>query len=289
MKIGAIEGGGTKFICAIGNELGIIENETIIPTTNPKETLDQVIDFFKENNVEKIGIGCFGPLELNKDNPNYGSILNTPKQDWSNFNIINYLKNSLNIPIYLTTDVNTAALAEIEIGNSKGLDTILYITIGTGIGVGVIQNRKFLFGINHPEIGHIRVKKHPLDNFEGLCPFHNDCLEGLASGVSIEKRFNQKGETLQNDHQVWDLFGYYIGQAIASLNFILSPQRVIIGGGVGMNKLLIEYTKKYFKEFNNNYISNKYTNDIDSFIQQTSLNNRAGLIGSLLLTNKTNY
>lgn len=289
MKLGAIEGGGTKFICAVGNELGDLEQEIIIPTTTAKETLDKVISFFKENKVEKIGIGCFGPLELNSNSPNYGTILRSPKLHWSNFNIVRYLKNELNIPITITTDVNAAALAEIEIGNSKDLNSILYITIGTGIGVGAIINRKFLFGINHPEMGHISLKKHPLDSFIGSCPFHKDCFEGLASGTAIEKRYLQKGETLMSNADVWELIGYYIGQAIASLNFILSPQRIIIGGGVGMNPLLINKIKKYFKEFNKDYLTNKYTNDLDSFIQQTSLNNRAGLIGALLLPIKSNY
>lgn len=288
MKIGAIEGGGTKFICAVGNELGIIENEIIIATTTPLETLNKVIQFFKNNPVEKIGIGCFGPLELNEEKENYGSILDSPKIEWSNFNIVKYLNNALNIPIKITTDVNAAALAEIEVGNSKNLNSVLYITIGTGIGVGAIINRKFLSGINHPEMGHIRLKKHDSDIFNGECPFHGDCFEGLASGIAIEKRFNKKGEELLDKKDVWDLIGYYIGQAIASLNFILAPQRVIIGGGVGINPLLLEYTKNYFKEFNNNYISNEYTNDLNSFIQITSLNNRAGLIGALILTQINN-
>lgn len=288
MKIGAIEGGGTKFICAVGNELGIIENEIIIATTTPLETLNKVIQFFKDNPVEKIGIGCFGPLELDEEKENYGSILQSPKIEWSNFNIVKYLNNALNIPIKITTDVNAAALAEIEVGNSKNLNSVLYITIGTGIGVGAIINRKFLSGINHPEMGHIRLKKHDSDIFNGECPFHGDCFEGLASGIAIEKRFNKKGEELLDKKDVWDLIGYYIGQAIASLNFILAPQRVIIGGGVGINPLLLEYTKNYFKEFNNNYISNEYTNDLNSFIQITSLNNRAGLIGALILTQINN-
>ena len=286
MKLGSIEGGGTKFICAVGNEFGVIEIEHIIKTTTPIETLNQVISFFIENKVEKIGIGCFGPLELNETSSDYGTILNTPKAGWSHFNIVNYLQKNLNIPIKITTDVNAAALAEIEIGNSKDLDSILYITIGTGIGVGAIINREFLSGINHPEMGHIRLKPHPKDNFKGSCPFHQDCFEGLASGYAIEKRYNTKGEYLSTNNEVWDLIGYYIGQAIASLNFILSPQKVILGGGVSFQPLLLDSIKKYFKEFNNNYISNKYTNNIDSFIQLTSLNNRAGLIGGLILANK---
>lgn len=286
MRLGGIEGGGTKFICAVGDEFGNIEKEIVIKTTTPEETLDQVIKFYKENIVEKIGIGCFGPIEINCDSNNYGSILDTPKIGWSNFNIVKYLQQELNIPIYITTDVNAAALAEIKVGNSKLLNNILYITIGTGIGVGAIIDNKIISGTNHTEMGHIALRKHPNDNFVGNCCFHNDCFEGLASGPAIEKRYNIKGEELANREDVWDVIGYYIGQAIAIYTFIFSPQRIIIGGGVAFQKALLPIIKKYFVLFNNNYIKNDYIKDLDSYIQLTSLNNRAGLIGSVLFANQ---
>ena len=283
MKIGGIEGGGTKFICAIGNEFGMILKEIVIPTTTPEETLDQAINFFKNNHIDKLGIACFGPLNININSNNYGCILDTPKKGWSNFNLVKYLKNNLNIPIVINTDVNAAALAEIKVGNSKNLTDILYITIGTGIGVGGISNGKIVNGICHSEMGHIYLNKHPNDSYLGCCPFHNNCLEGLASGKAIENRYKNNGENLQDNDEVWDLIGFYIGQALASLTFIFSPQRIIIGGGVIKQEKLLPIIKNYFIKFNNNYINNEYIKDIDSYIQITSLNDRAGLIGSLLL------
>lgn len=286
MKLGGIECGGTKFICAVGDEFGNIEKELVITTTTPEETLNKVIEFYKINEVQKIGIGSFGPVEINKSSNNYGSILDTPKVEWSNFNIIKYLQKEINVPITINTDVNVAALAEIKVGNSKDLNNILYITIGTGIGVGAIIDNKIINGVNHTEMGHIALRKHPNDNFEGNCLFHKDCFAGLASGPSIEKRYNLKGEQLQDNEELWDIIGYYIGQAIAIYTFIFSPQRIIIGGGVAHQKSLLPIIKKYFKIFNNDYIKNKYIDDLDSYIQLTSLNNRAGLIGSVLLANK---
>lgn len=285
MKFGGIEGGGTKFICAVGDEFGNIEKELVIPTTTPIDTLNKVISFYNENKVEKIGIGCFGPIDINPKSSDYGLILDTPKKEWANFNIVKYLNKYLNIPIVINTDVNVAALAEIKVGNSKNIENILYITVGTGIGVGVILNNDFISGINHPEMGHIALRKHPKDKYEGRCPFHKDCFEGLASGLTIEDRYKVKGELLSKNEEMLDIIGYYIGQAIAIYTFIFSPQRIIIGGGVAINDKLLPIVKKYFIKFNNNYINNDYIKDINQYIQITSLNNRAGLIGSILINN----
>ena len=161
----------------------------------------------------------------------------------------------------------------------------MYITIGTGIGVGAILDNKIINGVNHSEMGHIALRKHPNDNFEGLCTFHSDCFEGLASGPAIEKRFNKKGEQLSDDIKAWEIVGYYIGQAIAIYTFIFSPQRVVLGGGVSFQEKLLPIIKENFIKFNNNYIKNEYINDLDNYIQLTSLNNRAGLIGSILISN----
>lgn len=284
MKLGGIEGGGTKFICAVGDEFGNIEKELVVQTTTPEETLDKIIDFYKLNPVEKIGIGCFGPLDINKNSINYGMIFDTPKKGWSNFNIVKYLNERINIPVVINTDVNVAALAEKFVGESKGLNNILYITVGTGIGVGAIIDNKIINGVNHSEMGHIALRKHPTDNFEGNCNFHKDCFEGLASGPAIEKRYNKKGEFLSNETQVWEMVGYYIGQALAIYTFIFSPQRIILGGGVSFQKDLLPIIKENFIKFNNYYIKNDYINDIDNYIQLTSLHNRAGLIGSILIS-----
>ena len=281
MKIGAIEGGGTKFVCAVGDELGNIYKRVKFPTTTPAETLSQVIDFFKENPVDAIGYGTFGPVDLNPKSQMFGHILNTPKIDWVNFDVVSYLKNALQIDIYIDTDVNLACLGEIYFGDSKGLDNILYITIGTGIGVGTFIDGKIIHGVSHGELGHILIRQNPLDHYTGKCPYHKTCLEGLASGPAIEERYGVKGETLSDNHDVWKLIGSYVGEACVNYTYTFNPQRIILGGGAGQQPLLLKYTKENFLKINNNYLTNKYIEDIDSYITIVSLKDDAGAKGCL--------
>ena len=238
LLFGGIEGGGTKFICAVGTEKGEILAETRFPTTTPDETLARAIDFFKEQiqtlgPLAAIGIASFGPLDPRPASATFGHILPTPKPGWSNADIVGPLRAAFDVPIGFDTDVNGAALGEWRWGAARGLDTFIYLTIGTGIGGGGLVNGELMHGLLHPEMGHIPLPHDKaLDTFEGNCPYHGDCFEGLASGPAMEKRWGTKAESLPPDHPAWDLEAHYIALALRSFICTLSPQRIILGGGV---------------------------------------------------------
>jgi fructokinase len=291
---GAIEGGGTKFICAVGSGPNNIRAEARFETTTPQETMGHVIDFFKkqEENFGKlsaIGFACFGPLDPNPASPTYGYILPTPKPGWTNANVVGMLTNEFDIPIAFDTDVNGAALGEWRWGKAQGLQTFIYLTIGTGIGGGAYVEGNLLHGLVHPEMGHILVK-HDLekDPFDGVCPFHGDCFEGLASGLSIEKRWGMRGTLLTPDHIAWDLEAEYIAQALANYVFTLSPQRIIIGGGVGSLSHLLPKVQKRTRDLINGYIQSPVIlENIETFIVNPGLGNRSGMLGAIALAEQS--
>ncbi|WP_141433824.1 ROK family protein [Bacillus sp. 03113] len=287
MLFGGIEAGGTKFVCAIGNEYGEIKHKISFPTTNPKETMDQVITFFKEYQLDAIGIGSFGPIDLNVNSPSYGSITTTPKTTWKNYPLVQTVKNMFPIPIGFNTDVNAAALGESIIGAAKGLDSCLYITIGTGIGAGAVVQGNLLQGLTHPEMGHILVRRHPLDNYNGNCPYHHDCLEGLAAGPAIEERWGEKGSYLKDRHEVWEMEAYYIAQALMQYILILSPKKIILGGGVMKQEQLIPLIHQYVKQLLNKYVSFKeLSTEIDQYIVTPGLIDQSGIVGAMFLAKK---
>jgi fructokinase len=287
---GGIEGGGTKFVCAIGTGPDNIRAEARIQTTTPEETISQVVDFFKHQEaslgkLSAIGFACFGPLDPNPASPTYGHILPTPKPGWSGADVVGMLRSAFDIPIAFDTDVNGAALGEWNWGKAQGLHTFVYLTIGTGIGGGAFVEGKLLHGLLHPEMGHIPVK-HDLkkDPFEGVCPFHGDCFEGLASGVAIEARWGQRSNTLPPGHLAWELETDYIAQALASYSFMLSPQRIIVGGGVGTVPHLLPKVQKKTRELINGYIqSDVILKHIESYIVSPGLGNRSGILGAIAL------
>ncbi|MGM9985939.1 MAG: ROK family protein [Bacillaceae bacterium] len=284
MLFGAIEAGGTKFVCAYGNEDGTIIERISIPTTNPKETMEQVLEFFKKHKISALGVGAFGPVVINVDEPNYGMITSTPKLAWRNFPLLKTLQEQLKIPIGFNTDVNAAALGEATYGAAKGLDSCIYITIGTGIGAGAVVQGKLLQGLSHPEMGHILVKRHKDDLYSGKCPYHKDCLEGLAAGPAIEARWGAKGIDLQDREEVWKLEGYYIAQALMQYILILSPKKIILGGGVMKQKQIFPYIYKNLKELLNGYVDvPELTNEIENYIVSPELEDNAGITGALLL------
>ena len=287
---GGIEGGGTKFVCAVGTGPNNIRAETYFQTTTPQDTMAQVVDFFKQQEISlgklaSIGFASFGPLDPNPASPTYGHILPTPKPHWAGANVVGMLRSAFDIPINFDTDVNGAALGEWRWGNAQGLQTFIYLTVGTGIGGGAYVEGKLLHGLLHPEMGHIPIPHdRTKDPFEGVCPFHGDCFEGLASGVAIEKRWRQRGSTLPNDHSAWELEADYIAQALASYSFMLSPQRIIIGGGVGSLPHLLPKVQQRTKELINGYIQSPVIlENIESYIVFPGLGNRSGMLGAIAL------
>ena len=278
-RYGSVEAGGTKFICAVGNENNEIIISETIATTTYEETIKKVILFFKQNSVDALAIGSFGPVDLDISSDQYGCILNTPKQGWTNVNIVLPIQKELNIPIFFTTDVNSSAYGEMYLNSCNNL---VYYTIGTGIGGSAIQNGVFIGGVGHPEMGHQLIKKHSLDvNFKGVCPLHGDCLEGLASGPSIEARTGKKGQELDTSSDVWDIQAYYIAQAILNATLVIRPELVIVGGGVMSQNHMLERIKTHFKRLLNNYVT---IENIDKYIKTPSVeNNGSATIGNFLL------
>ncbi|MBI4760945.1 MAG: ROK family protein [Chloroflexota bacterium] len=287
---GGIEGGGTKFLCAVGTAPGDIRREARFPTTTPAETLRQAVDFFKQaerdfGRLSALGVASFGPLDPHPASPAYGRILSTPKPGWTNADIVGPLRSAFDLPIAFDTDVNGAALGEWTWGAAQGLETFLYLTVGTGIGGGMMANGKLLHGLLHPEMGHILLPHDRIgDPFEGACPFHKDCFEGLASGPALEKRWGQRAETLPSDHPAWRLEAHYI--ALALVNYILtfSPQRIIIGGGVGGRDDLLPLIRTEVQTLLNGYVqSPAVTQHMDGYIVHPALGSRAGMLGAIAL------
>lgn len=287
MLYGAIEAGGTKFVCAVADEKLNIIDKVKIDTLEPEYTMAETKKFFAKHQIVSLGIGTFGPVDIHKDSPDYGMIQNTPKLKWRNFNIIKSLKETLDVPMIIDTDVNAAALGEYKMGYGIGKRSVLYITIGTGVGAGFAVNGETLRGLTHPEMGHVLVRQLEEDNFEGVCPSHKNCLEGLVAGPAIEARCKTKGHLLPEDHKVWDYVADYIGQALMSYNLILSPEIILIGGGVSQQEHLFPKIRKAFKRHMNSYISHPVLDtDLSEYIRYPKNGQLAGLYGSFQLAIK---
>lgn len=293
---GGIEGGGTKFVCAVGMDPQEIRAETRFATTSPQETLGKAIAFFCEQQerfgrLAALGVASFGPLDPNPASPTYGRILPTPKPGWTNADVVGTLQAALNLPVGFDTDVNGAALAEARWGAGQGCDPVLYITIGTGVGGGALVNGRLLHGLIHPEMGHILLPRDPQrDPFGGICPFHGDCFEGLASGPALEKRWGQKAETLPPEHPAWELEAHYIALALCSYIVILSPQKIIIGGGVAGQEQMLPLVRQKVRAYLNGYVQSSQINqDIDSYIVLPGLGSRAGVMGAIALAEQVIY
>ena len=284
MLYGVIEAGGTKFVCAIMDEQGRILETVTIPTEEPEKTMGATIDFFKGHDIKSIGIGTFGPVEINPASDDYGKILNTPKLKWRNYNLYKALKVEFDVPIKIDTDVNAAALGEYMEGYGQGKRSVLYLTIGTGVGGGFVVNGETLFGLTHPEMGHLLVRPVVGDDFAGICPSHGSCLEGMVAGPSIEARYGIKGHELGEDHVVWDYVADYIGQALMSYNLILSPEIILIGGGVSQQAHLFPKIRAAFKKHMNGYIDHPIVSgSLEDYIMYPQNGQKAGLIGSYYL------
>ena len=279
---GSIEAGGTKFVCAIGDEEMTIKERVSFPTTTPEETMALVIDFFKkyEDQLVGIGIGSFGPIDIHRDSATYGYITSTPKLAWQNFDFVGTMKQAFPIPIAWTTDVNAAAYGEYVFGKGKRLSSVVYYTIGTGVGGGALQDGRFVEGFSHPEMGHMLVVPHPDDSFEGSCPFHGNCLEGMAAGPAIEKRLGKKGQELSEDEPFWSIEAEYIAQCAYNTTLMLSPDVIIFGGGVMKQRHMVEKVHQAFERLVNGYVK---TPAVADYIVTPELEDNAGTLGCLAL------
>ena len=283
MRLGALEAGGTKMVCAIGDEKGNIEERVSIPTKTPGETIPLLIDFFKQRNIDALGIGCFGPLELNPKAEKYGYITTTTKVAWRNFDFLGSMKNALQCPVGFDTDVNGSVLGEVTFGQAKGKSCALYLTIGTGIGAGIYIEGKLLHGMLHPEAGHVLITRRETDTYEGKCPYHKNCLEGLAAGPAIEGRYGKKAADLAGDEAVWDLEADYIAQALTGYILTLSPEIIILGGGVMHQMQLFPLIRKKVTEYLGGYVNTEELSDMDHYIVPASLHDDQGIMGCLEL------
>ncbi len=286
---GGIEAGGTKFVCAVGNGPDDLHNEIRFPTTTPQETLARTIAYFLEQSeaedLHAIGIASFGPVDPNPKSSTFGFITTTPKPGWPNTNFVGIIHEALGVPVGFDTDVNAAALGEYRWGAGQGLDILMYMTIGTGVGGGGIVNGNLLHGLMHPEMGHIRIP-HDLqkDPFPGLCPYHQDCFEGLANGPAIQKRWGQSAETLPVDHPAWDLEAHYIALALVNYILTLCPQRIILGGGVMQQTHLFPMIREKVQTHLNQYLNvPSILRDIDAYIVPPGLGNHSGVLGAIAL------
>lgn len=277
---GSIELGGTKIRCAIFDEDGKIIKEIRIKTEDPNKNLEQASDFFKAENIKAIGVGAFGPIDLDKDSKNYGYILSTPKKLWRNFDLVGNLKKNLDIPIRLTTDVGASGIGEFFLGAAKNKKSSLYLTIGTGIGGSFIIDGKIVQGFSHPEMGHIEISREVDDNFKSVCDYHNSCFEGLCSGPAIEKRAGSKAEELEIDDPAFLITARYISKALYTYTAILRPDIIIIGGGVANKEGMIERIRKEFNKIKGEYL---VLPNSEEYIVFPNLENEAGLIGGYIL------
>jgi fructokinase len=286
---GGIEAGGTKFVCGIGGETGELTARIEFPTTSPQETMERTAAFFRDEGRRQpltgIGIGSFGPVDLNPRSPTCGYITSTPKPGWGNTDFAGAVRRATSLPVGFDTDVNVAALGESRWGAARGLDTFLYFTIGTGIGGGGMCHGKLLHGLIHPEMGHIRIPHDwQRDPYAGCCPYHGDCLEGLTCGPALEGRWGQRGETLPEVHPAWELEAEYL--ALAMVNFIctVSPQRLILGGGVMRRTHLFPLIRRRVVELLGGYIrAAEITERIDEYIVPPALGSNAGVLGAIAL------
>jgi fructokinase len=284
---GGLEAGGTKWVCAIGAGPGDIRATTRFATTTPQATIAQAVAFFApyRDRLAGLGIGCFGPLDLRPASPTFGWITSTPKPGWAQTNLVGALRQALEVPIALDTDVNAAAFGEGHWGAARDLDTFLYMTVGTGLGGGAIVNGQLLQGLLHPEMGHLRIPHDgQADGFAGTCPYHGDCLEGLAAGPAIESRWGQAGETLPDEHPAWGLEAHYLALGLVAFVCTLMPQRIIMGGGVMRRSQLFPLIQREVQQLFNGYIRvPELASHIESYIVPPALGERAGVLGALAL------
>ncbi|WP_053220253.1 ROK family protein [Virgibacillus senegalensis] len=283
MYFGAIEAGGTKFVCAVSNSQLEVVDQVTIPTTQPEETLQKVFAFFDQYSLQSMGIGSFGPIDSNEQSPTYGFITSTPKSGWKYFDFIGPIQKRWQVPVAWTTDVNAAAFGEFKQGSARNEASCIYLTVGTGIGGGAVVNGKILEGFGHPEMGHVFVRSHREDDYSGSCPYHEHCLEGMASGTAIEDRSGKKAESLANSDPVWKMGAFYLAQALVDYTLVLRPDKIILGGGVMKQAHLLSLIRTSFAQLINEYVA---VPPLEQYIVAPGLGDRAGITGCLLLASE---
>ncbi len=287
MSYGGIEAGGTKWVCGVGDGQGEVSEAIAFPTGSPQETLAQAVSFFEQHGpLHALGVGSFGPVDVRRGSPTFGRIAGTPKPGWSQTDVAATLAQRLGLPVALDTDVNAALIGELRWGSGAGFQNVVYITVGTGIGGGVLANGRLVHGLLHPELGHMRIPHdRALDPFPGCCPFHGDCLEGLASGEAIRQRCGERAERI-TDPAVWELEARYLAHAITNISYVLSPERVIVGGGVINAPGLLAQVRTQVRELVGGYPDASGVLERvggEEFIVTPGLGNRAGVLGALAL------
>lgn len=287
-KIGALEAGGTKMVLAVYEEDGTELERLTLPTETPEITMPPMIAFFRRHGIDALGVGSFGPLDLNPASPTYGFITSTPKLAWKNYPLLKNLLDGRSIPAGIDTDVNAAIIAEAELGAARGCQNAVYVTIGTGIGGGVYANGQTVHGLLHPEVGHTLLRPHPLDpNPRGVCPYHESCLEGLAAGPAIGARVGGDAKNLPDDHPTFEIEAFYLAQMCVNLITTLSPERIILGGGVMQRSRLFAQVREQTVRLLNGYIqAPAITGHIDEYIVAPQLFPVSGLVGSYLIGKK---
>ena len=286
MVLGGIEAGGTKWQCAVGTGPDDLRAETTFPTATPAETIGEAIAFFeREAPVDAVGIGSFGPVDLHPSSPTWGFVTTTPKPGWANTDLAGEVRRRLGVPVAFDTDVNAAALGEGRWGAAQGLDTFCYVTVGTGIGGGAMVGGSLVHGLLHPEFGHLRVPHDTAaDPFPGSCPYHGDCWEGLAAGPALEARWGRRGEELAGDDAVWELESRYLALGLVSVISVLSPQRIVLGGGVLSAPGLLERTRREIVALVAGYLdSPALSGGIDEYLVAPALGRRSGVLGAIAL------
>jgi fructokinase len=281
---GGIEAGGTKWVCAIGTAPDDVRATETIPTTAPRETIDRAVAFFeREGPVDAIGIGSFGPVDLAPSSRTWGHITTTSKPGWAHTDVGPEIGRRLSVPVAFDTDVNAAAVGEHRWGAAQGLDTFCYVTVGTGIGGGAIVGGKLVHGLVHPEFGHLRIPhEHERDPFPGVCPYHGDCWEGLASGPAIESRWASPPAGLGVDHPAWALEAHYLALGLVSAICILSPERIVLGGGVMNASGILQLVRGEIASLLNGYVENDAL-AADDYVMLPALGHRSGVLGAIAL------
>jgi fructokinase len=285
MRLGALEAGGTKMVCSIGDENGKILDRAKFPTLTPAETVPPMIEYFQKAGVEALGISSFGPLDLNPASPTYGYVTTTPKPGWANYPLLPAFREALKVPVGIDTDVGGAALAEYLMGAAKGLKNCVYVTVGTGVGAGVVAEGRLLHGMVHPEWGHMLMRPHPEDPMpRGVCPYHDGCLEGLACGPAIDKRWGMPSRDLPKDHVAWEIEAYYLAQFCVTALVAISTEKIVLGGGIMQESFLFPMIREKTLSLLNGYVAaDQVIHHIDEVIVPPGLGVNSGVTGALLL------